>query len=49
MGARLGDIWMPVIWGIRWSAAINATGWSRRASFVRTSRASDPDVARTMR
>jgi len=40
---------MPVISGIRWSEAINATGWLRRASLVSTASASAPDVARTMR
>ena len=40
---------MPVISGIRWSAAINATGSSRRASRVSTPSASGPEVARTMR
>jgi hypothetical protein len=40
---------MPVICGIRWSAAISATGWSRRASLVSTTSASAPEVARTTR
>ena len=40
---------MPVISGIRWSAAINATGSSRRASLVSSSSASWPDDARMTR
>ena len=43
------SISMPVISGIRWSAAIKATGSSRRASRVSTPSASGPDVARTTR
>ena len=38
---------IPVISGIRWSAAINATGSSRRASLVSTTSASAPEVAPT--
>ena len=39
---------IPVIRGIRWSTASRATGRSRRASSASTSRASSPEVARTM-
>ena len=39
----------PVIWGIRWSVTISATGWSRSASRASTSSASGPDVVRTIR
>ena len=39
----------PVICGIRWSVTRSATGSSRSASRPITSRASAPDVVRTMR
>jgi len=42
------SISMPVICGIRWSATINATGWSRRATLASTDNASGPEVARTI-
>src|SRR5215212_9270619 len=34
---------------MRWSAAINATSWLRRANLVKTPSACAPDVARTIR
>jgi hypothetical protein len=40
---------IPVIWGIRWSAAIKATGSSRRLSVLSAVKASGPEEARTMR
>jgi hypothetical protein len=43
------SISMPVISGIRWSAAINATGSSRSASLVNTLSACAPEVAPTTR
>ncbi len=43
------SISMPVIRGIRWSATIIATGSSRSASRVSTSRPPAPEVARTTR
>ncbi len=43
------SISIPVIWGIRWSAAIKATGSSRRWSVLSAVRASGPEEARTMR
>ncbi len=43
------SIWMPVILGIRWSAAIKATCSPRKAILASTVSASAPDVALTMR
>ena len=43
------SISMPVIFGIRWSAAISATCSSRSAIRASTARASGPEVALTMR
>ena len=44
MGPRVAEQLDPVIRGIRWSAAISATGSSRRASLVSTDSASAPEV-----